>query len=92
MFVAAARRRSPRLRSFSDLATTMPPMHKAAMAMALSSRAKAGLRASLPKRETMALKTVSNAAFTRSSLRATSLGRATMGHEFSTSSRCWRDR
>ena len=39
-----------------------------------------------------ALKTVSKARFALTPLRATSVGNATMGQEFSTSSKCWLDR
>ncbi len=41
---------------------------------------------------TIASNTVSKARFALSPLRETSVGNATMGHEFSTSSKCWRDR
>jgi hypothetical protein len=41
---------------------------------------------------TIARNTVSNARFARSPLRATSVGKATIGQEFSTSSKCCRDK
>jgi len=41
---------------------------------------------------TIALNTVSNARFTFLLLRATLLGNAAIGHEFSTFSKCWRDK
>jgi len=70
----------------------MPPIQSAAIAMAVFSRAWLLFLTSRPSSVTIALNTVSNAVLTLASPRATSLGRATMGHEFSTSSKCWRDR
>jgi len=73
-------------------ATTMPPIDKAAMVCA-------GLWRPLPvlvklrsNTLTMALKTVSKARLALTPLRETSVGSATIGQEFSTSSKCWRDR
>jgi len=41
---------------------------------------------------TIALNTVSKARLALTPLRATSVGNATMGQEFSMSSKCWRDK
>ena len=90
--VAASRRRWLNLLSFSERATTMPPMQSAATAMAVSSGACIECFTSRPRTVTIARNTFSNAALTFGSLRATSLGSATIGHEFSTSSKCCCDR
>jgi hypothetical protein len=69
-----------------ERATTIPPTHNAAIARAricLGLFLSTKLRSNTP---TIALKTVSNALFALSPLRATSLGIATIGQEFSTSS------
>src|SRR5882762_898370 len=92
MAMHASRSSSARAPSAKDRAATMPPTHNAAMARAVVRRAGfffATLRSNML---TMALKTVSYARLTSFPLRATSLGRATIGHEFSTSSKCWRER
>src|SRR6267143_2862599 len=92
MAMHASRSSSARVPSAKDRAATMPPTHSAAMARAVVRRAGfffATLRSNML---TMALKTVSYARLTFFPLRATSLGRATIGHEFSTSSKCCRER
>jgi len=70
----------------------MPPMQRLAIAMAVFSAGWLVFLTSRLRMFTIALNTFSNAAFTVSPLRATSLGSATIGHEFSTSSRCWLDK
>src|ERR1700693_4892185 len=87
-FVAALRRRSESLVSLRARATTMPPTHIAAIANAVSSVGRDALFTSRCNIFTIALNTPLKASFSFSSLRATSFGSATIGHEFSTSSKC----
>ena len=88
----AARNSSARARSTIFRATTMPPMDKAAMVCAILRRRRPFRFKLRSKTLTIALKTVSKARFALMPLRATSVGSATIGQEFSTSSKCWRDR
>jgi len=88
----AVRNSSARARSTMVRATIMPPMDKAAMLCAVVRRSRPFWSKLRSRTLTMALKTVSKARFAPTPLRATSVGKATMGQEFSTSSKCWRDR
>src|SRR6516162_1785245 len=79
-------------RSTSVLATTIPPMLIAAITWAVVRRdgfLSPKLRSNTL---TIARNTVSKARLAATPLRATSVGSATIGHEFSTSSKCCRDR
>jgi hypothetical protein len=73
-------------------ATTIPPMDNAAMACAVTRRWRPFWIKLRSKTLTIALNTVSNARRAVLPLRATSVGNATIGQEFSTSSKCGRDR
>src|SRR5208282_1342491 len=86
--VQAARSSSARARSTMVRATTMPPMDNAAMLCAVVRRGRPFSIKLRSKTLTIALKTVSKARFALTPLRATSVGKATMGQEFSTSSKC----
>src|ERR1700739_2948503 len=87
-----SRNLSARVRSARVRATIMPPMDIAAMLPAIMRLRGSFLTKLLSSTFTMALKTVSNASLADLPLRATSVGKATIGQEFSTSSKCWRDR
>jgi hypothetical protein len=63
-FVAAARRWSLSLLSFSERATTMPPMQSPAIAIAVSLVGCVVFFTARPRTVTIALNTFSNAAFT----------------------------
>ncbi len=84
----AARNSSARARSTIVRATTIPPMDKAAMLCAVERRRRPFSIKLRSRTLTIALKTVSKARFALTLLRATSVGNATMGQEFSTSSKC----
>src|ERR1700722_1300992 len=90
--VQAARNSSARARSTMARATTIPPMDKAAMICAVVRRWRPFLIMLRSKTLTIALKTVSKARLALIPLRETSVGSATIGQEFSMSSKCWRDR
>src|ERR1700727_1488670 len=90
--VQARRNSSARARSTMVRATTMPPIAKAAMLCAVMRRWRPFSIKLRSKTLTIALKTVWKARFALMPLRATSVGNATMGQEFSTSSKCCRDR
>jgi len=68
------------------------PMDKAAMLCAVVRRSRPFWSKLRSRTLTMALKTVSKAALRTYAAAATSVGKATMGQEISTSSKCWRDR
>ncbi len=88
----SARSSSATFRLTTARATIIPPMHMAAVAWAVARRG-VPLGITLRSRTlTIARNTVSNAALARSPLRETSVGSATIGQEFSTSSKCPRDR
>src|SRR4029079_3683587 len=73
-------------------ATTMPPTHSAAIASAEVRLEWSFLTELRCNMSTIASNTVWKACFALLSLRATSLGSATIGQELSISSRCCRDR
>jgi hypothetical protein len=94
----ASRSSSATARSSIARATTIPPTHNAAIARACAAREELALAE--PTRPftlrssnaTIAVNTFSNAALAARPLRETSVGSATIGHEFSTFSKCCRER
>lgn len=84
----ASRRSSATARLTIARATTMPPTHKAAIARAVALRGRPFLIELRSRTLTIAWNTFSKARFALSLLRETSVGNATIGHEFSTSSKC----
>jgi hypothetical protein len=94
--IHAARRWSARTRLFKVLATIMPPDRQGRYALrqrAASGRSRRRFPVRLRSRTlTIALNTVSKARRALALLRATSVGSATIGQEFSTSSKCCRDK